>query len=174
MRDIDQIHENIFDADVAGWQGRFEGAGMKSKSWIGIDPGVSGAIAIIHESGRVNWIKNDSTEHELADWVRDVADGFDCSAIIEQVNAMPKQGVSSTFKFGKSFGFLIGLLTAMRVPYETYRPQAWQKHMRCMTKGDKNVSKAAAQRLWPSTKITHANADALLIAEFGRQIREQR
>jgi Holliday junction resolvasome RuvABC endonuclease subunit len=161
-------------ADAAGWSGCFKGAGMKSKSWIGVDPGASGAIAIIHESGRVNWIKNDSTEHELADWLRDVADGFDCFAIIEQVNAMPKQGVSSTFKFGKSFGFLIGLLTALRVPYETYRPQAWQKHMRCMTKGDKNVSKAAAQRLWPSAKITHANADALLIAEFGRQIREQR
>ena len=147
---------------------------MKQKAWIGIDPGASGAIAVIYESGNVCWMKNDSTEHELADWVRDVAEAFDCSAIIEQVNAMPKQGVSSTFKFGKSFGFLIGLLTALRVPYETYRPQAWQKHMRCMTKGDKNVSKAAAQRLWPSTKITHANADALLIAEFGRQIREQR
>ena len=147
---------------------------MKQKAWIGIDPGASGAIAIIHQSDNVNWIRNDSTEHDLADWLRDVAEAFDCSAIIEQVNAMPKQGVSSTFKFGKSFGFLIGLLTALRVPYETYRPQAWQKHMRCMTKGDKNVSKAAAQRLWPSTKITHANADALLIAEFGRQIREQR
>ena len=174
MRDIDQINENIFDADATGWSRRFEGAGMTQKAWIGIDPGASGAIAIIHESGNVNWIKNDSTEHEMADWVRDVAEAFDCSAVIEQVNAMPKQGVSSTFKFGKSFGFLIGLLTALRVPYETYRPQAWQKHMRCMTKGDKNVSKAAAQRLWPSTKITHANADALLIAEFGRQIREQR
>jgi Holliday junction resolvasome RuvABC endonuclease subunit len=164
----------VFNADAAEWQGRIEGAGMKQKSWIGIDPGASGAIAIIHESGRVNWIKNDSTEHELAAWVRDVAEGFDCFAIIEQVNAMPKQGVSSTFKFGKSFGFLIGILTALQVPYESYRPQVWQKHMRCLTKGDKNVSKAAAQRLWPSTKITHANADALLIAEFCRQIRNGR
>jgi hypothetical protein len=41
--------------------------------------------------------------------------------------------------------------------------------MQCLTKGDKNVSKAAAQRLWPKLKITHANADALLIAEYGRQ-----
>ena len=147
---------------------------MKQKAWIGIDPGASGAIAVIHESGNVNWIRNDSTEHELADWLRDVAEGFDCIAIIEQVSAMPKQGVSSTFKFGRSFGFLIGLLTALRVRYESYRPQVWQKHMHCLTKGDKNVSKAAAQRLWPSTKITHANADALLIAEFGRQIWKDR
>lgn len=143
---------------------------MREKAWIGIDPGASGAIAIIHQSGNVNWIKNDSTEHELAEWLQDCASAFDCFAIIEQVSAMPKQGVASTFKFGRSFGFLIGLLTALRVPYESHRPQAWQKHMRCMTKGDKNVSKAAAQRLWPATKITHANADALLIAEFGRQI----
>jgi Holliday junction resolvasome RuvABC endonuclease subunit len=164
----------MFNADVARWQGRIEGAGMKLPAWIGIDPGASGAIAVIYESGNVCWIKNDSTEHELADWVRDVAGTFDCSAVIEQVNAMPKQGVSSTFKFGKSFGFLIGILTALQVPYESYRPQTWQKHMRCLTKGDKNVSKAAAQRLWPSTKITHANADALLIAEFCRQIRAGR
>ena len=88
---------------------------MKQKAWIGIDPGASGSIAVIYESGNVGWMTNDSTEHELADWVRDVAEAFDCSAIIEQVNAMPKQGVSSTFKFGKSFGFLIGLLTALRV-----------------------------------------------------------
>jgi hypothetical protein len=160
--------------NAARRQGSLEGAGMKQKAWIGIDPGASGAIAIIHQSGNVNWIKNDCTEHELADWLRDCAEAFDCSAIIEQVSAMPKQGVSSTFKFGRSFGFLIGLLTALRVPYESYRPQLWQKHMRCMTKGDKNVSKAAAQRLWPSTKITHANADALLIAEFCRQIRNGR
>lgn len=147
---------------------------MKQKAWIGIDPGASGAIAVIHESGNVNWIKNDSTEHELADWLQDIAENFDCIAIIEQVSAMPKQGVSSTFKFGRSFGFLIGLLTALRVRYEAYRPQVWQKHLRCLTKGDKNVSKAAAQRLWPSTKITHANADALLIAEFGRQMWKDR
>lgn len=147
---------------------------MKQRAWIGIDPGASGAIAVIHESGNVNWIKNDSTEHELADWLRDIAENFDCIAIIEHVSAMPKQGVSSTFKFGRSFGFLIGLLTALRVRYEAYRPQVWQKHLRCLTKGDKNVSKAAAQRLWPSTKITHANADALLIAEFGRQMWKDR
>jgi len=147
---------------------------MKSPAWIGIDPGASGAIAVVFGSGNVCWIKNDSTEHELANWIRELVLSHELAAVIEQVNAMPKQGVSSTFKFGKSFGFLIGILTALQVPYESYRPQVWQKHMRCLTKGDKNVSKAAAQRLWPSTKITHANADALLIAEFCRQIRNGR
>lgn len=147
---------------------------MRPPAWIGIDPGASGAIAVVFGSGNVCWIKNDSTEHELANWIRELALSHELVAVIEQVNAMPKQGVSSTFKFGKSFGFLIGILTALQVPYESYRPQVWQKHMRCLTKGDKNVSKAAAQRLWPSVKITHANADALLIAEFCRQIRNGR
>jgi hypothetical protein len=149
-------------------------ASMKLPAWIGIDPGASGAIAVVFGSGNVCWIKNDSTEHELANWIRELALSHELAAVIEQVNAMPKQGVSSTFKFGKSFGFLIGILTAFQVPYESYRPQVWQKHMRCLTKGDKNVSKAAAQRLWPSVKITHANADALLIAEFCRQRRNGR
>jgi hypothetical protein len=161
-------------ANAAGRKGRIEGAGMKPPAWIGIDPGASGAIAVVFGSGNVCWIKNDSTEHELANWIADLTLAHELAAVIEQVNAMPKQGVSSTFKFGKSFGFLIGILTALQVPYESYRPQVWQKHMRCLTKGDKNVSKAAAQRLWPTVKITHANADALLIAEFCRQIRNGR
>jgi Holliday junction resolvasome RuvABC endonuclease subunit len=147
---------------------------MKPPAWIGIDPGASGAIAVVFSSGNVCGIKNDSTEHELAEWIRDLALSHELAAVIERVNAMPKQGVSSTFKFGKSFGFLIGLLTALQVPFEAYTPQVWQKHMRCLTKGNKNVSKAAAQRLWPTVKITHANADALLIAEFCRQIRNGR
>jgi Holliday junction resolvasome RuvABC endonuclease subunit len=164
----------VFNANAAKRSRRIEGAGMRPPAWIGIDPGASGAIAVVFGSGNVCWIKNDSTEHELANWIRELALSHELVAVIEQVNAMPKQGVSSTFKFGKSFGFLIGILTALQVPYESYRPQVWQKHMRCLTKGDKNVSKAAAQRLWPSVKITHANADALLIAEFCRQIRNGR
>ena len=90
-------------------------------------------------------------------------------ATIENVHAMPKQGVTSSFTFGKNFGFLIGLLTACCIPYKFVTPQKWQKGMQCMTKGDKNISKAAAQRLWPKIKITHAIADSLLIAEYGRQ-----
>jgi hypothetical protein len=64
---------------------------------------------------------------------------------------------------------LQAVLTALRVPYERVRPQAWQKAMGCLTKGDKNVSKRRAQELFPSLKVTHATADALLIAEFNRR-----
>jgi Holliday junction resolvasome RuvABC endonuclease subunit len=84
---------------------------------------------------------------------------------------MPRQGVSSTFKFGTSYGFLRGVLVALEVPFEAVTPAKWQRSMSCLTKGDKNVTKARAQELFPEVKVTHAIADALLIAEYGRRIR---
>jgi len=133
--------------------------------YLGIDPGQSGSIAAIMPSGNATWIKLDGTDHDVAEWLRDFHSG-QTVCCIEKVNAMPKQGVSSTFKFGRSFGFLQGLLVALQIPFEFVTPQKWQGYMGCRTAGDKNVSKAAAQRLFPNLKITHANADALLIAEY--------
>ena len=141
----------------------------KELAYIGIDPGQSGSIAVVFPSGNATWIKLDSTDHDIADWLRDISALHYSICRIEKVSAMPKQGVSSTFKFGRSFGFLQGLLVALQIPFELVTPQKWQGFMSCRTAGDKNVSKAAAQRLYPSLKITHANADALLIAEYCRR-----
>ena len=137
--------------------------------FVGIDPGASGAISIIYPDGRPHFesCKLSNTERDIADWLC----GFDLSdsrACIEVVHAMPKQGVSSSFKFGQSYGFMRGLVCALKIPLVQASPQCWQKAMCCLTKGDKNVSKSAAQRLWPHLKITHANADSLLIAEYLR------
>jgi Holliday junction resolvasome RuvABC endonuclease subunit len=88
---------------------------------------------------------------------------------MEKVSSSPQMGVVSAFSFGKSQGFLIGLLTAMKIPYHEVTPQKWQKAMGCMSGGDKNVTKHAAQKLWPHLKITHRDADARLIAEYGRR-----
>ena len=90
-------------------------------------------------------------------------------AFLEKVGAMPKQGVSSTFKFGQHYGLLRGLLVALQIPREFPTPQTWQKALGCLTGGDKNVSKAKAAQLWPDIKWTHATADAALIAEYGRR-----
>ena len=76
-------------------------------------------------------------------------------------------GVKSAFTFGNGFGHLEMALTAAAIPFERVRPQVWQKATGCMTKGDKNVSKRRAQELFPSIKVTHAIADALLIASYG-------
>ena len=139
--------------------------------FLGIDPGKSGSLVALSEDGRIlSLVKGDETEHDIAFWLRATAVvPGDCRATLERVNAMPGQGVSSTFKFGKSYGFLTGLLVALQIPFKEVGPVQWQNAMSCRTGGDKNVSKAAAQRLWPDKKITHAIADALLIAEYGRR-----
>jgi len=138
--------------------------------YIGVDPGASGAIAVLDSNGAVlRVIRSDWTEHDVADELRDeVPHGTSCVAVIEKVAAMPKQGVSSTFKFGQSYGFLRGLLVALEIPFMEVSPSKWQGAMNCRTAGNKNISKSAAQRRWPGEKITHRNADALLIAEFCR------
>lgn len=136
--------------------------------YMGIDPGKSGAVVVMDEDGEVNLCKLDGTERDIADFMRTYR--RDCEfAFLERVSAMPRQGVSSTFKFGTSYGFLRGCLISMEIPFEEVTPQKWQKAMGCMTHGDKNISKARAQQSFPRMKITHAIADALLIAEHCRR-----
>ena len=136
--------------------------------YLGVDPGKSGAIVAIWPGGSIQHARNDWTERDVSEWLADV--GSDkCYATLEQVGAMPKQGVSSTFKFGQSFGFLRGLLIAHRVPFETVTPSKWQGFLGCRSKGDKNVTKAKAQELFPDHKWTHRTADAVLLAEYGRR-----
>ena len=140
--------------------------------YIGIDPGASGAIAVLRDdSSDVQFIKNDVTERDSYEWLCDngLADGYGTTAIIERVAAFPGQGASSTFKFGKSYGFLRGLLIACCIPFSEVSPVKWQTAMQCRSGGDKNVTKARAQQLFPNVKITHANADAILLAEFARR-----
>lgn len=137
--------------------------------YLGIDPGKSGAIAAIYKDESLDWVLLSETEHDVARWLEEHSD--ESFAILEQVSAMPKQGVSSTFKFGTSYGFLRGLLVAFAIPFETVTPVKWQTAMKCRSGGDKNVTKGAAQRLFPVLKITHANADAILLAEFCKRQR---
>jgi crossover junction endodeoxyribonuclease RuvC len=148
---------------------------------IGIDPGKQGAAVLMQQGTKdvVSVIRfSDSTLHDiaadLAEWKE--FDSGPVLAVLEQVHAMPKQGVSSTFKFGQGFGRLEGMLTALKIPYRLVTPNVWQKAMGCQSKGDKNVTKAAAQRLYPALKITHATADAILIARYeaDRYSREER
>ena len=137
--------------------------------YMGVDPGQSGAIAVLCGEGKVvAIIRLDDTEHDVATqvamWSRYIK-----MAYLEQVHAMPRQGVASTFKFGTSYGFCRALLVCHAVPFALVTPAKWQGDMKCRSKGDKNVTKAAAQRLFPGQKVTHRNADALLIAEHGRR-----
>ena len=135
-------------------------------SIIGIDPGKAGGIAWICD-GKVAVEKMPETLKDLWDLIAGIAAEGPCRAFLEQVSSSPQMGVTSSFTFGNGFGHLEMALTAANIPFERVRPQVWQKAMQCMTKGDKNITKAKAQELFPTIKITHANADALLIASYG-------
>ena len=84
-------------------------------------------------------------------------------------DVLSEMGVKSAFTFGNGFGHIEMALTAAAIPFERVRPQVWQKALGCLTKGDKNITKQKAQEMFPIVKITHAIADALLIAEYNRR-----
>ncbi len=152
------------------------------KIYIGIDPGQrSGGIAWIEV---VDYINNDGTvpqwrtrtlvkavklqgmtERDIWDLISSLANRADeIYCVLEKVHAMPRQGVASTFGFGRNRGHLEMALTAAGVVWKEETPAKWQKRMGCLTKGDKNVSKRKAQHLFPEQKVILSTADALLIA----------
>ena len=138
---------------------------------IGIDPGKSGGIAWIQDGKACVEKMPDTLQDlwELIEGIRyfDHPQNPNCKAYLEQIHSSPQMGVVSAFTFGNGFGHLEMALTASGIPFERVRPQVWQKAMGCMTKGDKNVSKRRSQELFPQIKVTHAIADALLIAAYG-------
>jgi hypothetical protein len=138
------------------------------KTIIGIDPGKSGGIAWIG-NGAPCVEKMPDTLKDLFDLLLDISYEGNATAYLEQVTSSPQQGVKSAFTFGNGFGHLEMALTACSIPFQRIRPQAWQKALGCMSGGDKNVTKRRAQELFPHLTITHATADALLIAEYGRR-----
>jgi Holliday junction resolvasome RuvABC endonuclease subunit len=142
--------------------------------FIGIDPGGSGGLAALHETGVVEAVDAmPATEAEICDWfarLRERAYSLRY-AVIERVWSSPQMGVRSAFTFGRSYGGLLMALAARQVPHSEVTPKKWQAEMGCLSGGDKNVTKRRAQQLFPSLGrgITHATADALLIAEYARR-----
>lgn len=94
---------------------------------------------------------------------------------LEQVHSMPKQGVASSFNFGRGFGLWEGLLAGMRFPYTLVSPQRWKKAMLADMAKDKGASVLRAKQLFPNCveqlKLVkdHNKAEALLLAEYGRR-----
>ncbi len=141
---------------------------------IGIDPGKSGAAAIVWPDADLHVIRFEKwTESEIASFFRNWGAGGKAIAYLEQVSAMPGQGVTSMFTFGQSFGFIRGLLVAYGIPFVMVTPQKWQKAVGFtgkMEKGDrKKALKQLAQQYYPSIeKMTNDMADAILIAHYGK------
>lgn len=148
-------------------------------AFLGIDPGKGGGIAALSESGEVVLaVRMPETEQDLlSTFASGAVHSAAAFAYIERVHASPQMGVTSAFTFGYGLGRLHMALAAAGIPFDQVTPQAWQVALNCrvkspgMGKGDKNVTKARAQQLFPSVTVTHALADALLLAEFCRRVR---
>lgn len=146
---------------------------MTTLCYIGADPGKSGGIArIMMENDRlvhVSAIKMPETALDLWTVIDSLSAEGVVFACIEKVHSSPQMGVRSAFSFGESFGRLTMCFACSGIPFELVRPQKWQGAMGCLSKGDKNVTKERAQSLFPNVKVTHATADALLLAEYARR-----
>jgi len=142
--------------------------------YIGVDPGVSGGIAVLNENGlALESVPMPATEQDLLDVFTAVESPVwrrPAHAMIERVYSSPQMGVASAFTFGKGYGALLMALTAARIPFDQVVPAKWQAVMGCLSRGDKNITKRRAQQLFPDVKVTHATADALLLAEYGRRL----
>lgn len=138
------------------------------KTYIGCDPGQSGGVGLLRGTFAQVW-KMPDTEADILELFQNIINGRgDIFCLVETVHAMPKQGVASTFKFGMGYGALRMAVRASGIPFEGVTPQKWQKGLGCLTGGNKNVSKERAQNLFPELKITHAVADAILIARYAQ------
>lgn len=155
--------------------------------YIGIDPGLTGAVAAIYEDGKIllydtptieikvnNKKKQDYIPSEMADILRDCS-LTECQVFLERISARPGQGVTSMFGFGKGYGIWIGILSALEIPYTLVTPQAWKKEiMKC--KSDKDAARLRAHQLFPQAvdrlnrKKDIGRADALLLAEYCRRV----
>lgn len=144
--------------------------------FIGIDPGINGGIALITR-GQVHAWRMPHTEKDVKKLLDDIQYDTDEKSfcLIEEVHSMPGNSARSMFTFGQNYGMLRAMLVAGYIPFETVTPTVWQKEFgltnRKMTKTKKkNKHKAKAQELFPLIEpMTHAIADALLIAEYAKR-----
>ena len=149
---------------------------------IGIDPGLSGAIALLNDGqyvevwdmptmGRGSGTKQQINAAAVGKILRECPP---CVAYIEQVGAMPKQGVSSMFNFGKATGAALGALGALQIPVVEVTPQRWKKQFGLIGK-EKDMARTYCQQLMPVAPLSRVKdggrADALLIALYGWQTR---
>lgn len=153
--------------------------------FIGVDPGVSGGIAFIDHNGvPIRTAKMPETERDLFELLTfgciQTAQGFQIGdalghrrAMLERAGATPQMGVTSAFTFGMGYGRVRMALVAAGCPFDVVTSHVWQKAMGCRSGGDKNVTKRRAQDLFPQVKVTHAIADALLLAEYCRRMEQQ-
>ena len=152
---------------------------------IGIDPGISGSICFFQDGkiidvvemptmteGKKNkkQVNGSQIFNEISARINSL-DNKDIKVVVEQVSAMPGQGVTSMFNFGQSFGILKGICSAMQLPIYFVRPAKWKKYFNLIN-SEKDASRTRAIEIFPyfsshlSRKKDSNKADAILIASF--------
>lgn len=149
------------------------------KAYLGIDPGQKGGIALLRYESRevVPYSDADLIRmcREITDLCHDVG-GFEIICCLEKVGAMPKQGVTSMFNFGKAYGYIKGVLEAYGIPYQEIPPQRWKKEFGLSSDKEKSID--VCRRLFPDVNLLatpkckkphDGMAEALLMAEYARR-----
>ena len=152
---------------------------------IAIDPGISGSLCFFDDGKIIDLIEMPSMAegkknkrqvngsqvyNEISSRIKNYAKK-DIKVVIEQVSAMPGQGVTSMFNFGQSFGVLKGICSAMQLSMYFVRPAKWKKHFNLIN-SQKDASRTRAIEIFPyfssqlSKKKDSNKADAILIASF--------
>jgi membrane-associated phospholipid phosphatase len=150
--------------------------------YIGVDPGVSGGLAAINENGKLfGALRMPEDDDGFLEAIEILSDGGKPAvAALELVSAglyrgkVGRMGVTSAFTFGGAWRGIRVALRAWKVEVIDVRPVQWQTALNCRTGGDKKVSKAFAEALFPDMHVTLATADALLLAEWCRRTRGRR
>ena len=155
---------------------------------IGIDPGLSGAIAVLDNNkvlkiydmpvmaeGKKN--KRQLNSAQLVNIIKEnIENREEINVVVEQVNAMPGQGVTSMFNFGQTFGAIKGVCAALNLPIFFIRPSKWKKYFELIN-SSKDSSRTKAIEMYPSiadqlSKKKDVNkSDAILIARFSSDTR---
>jgi hypothetical protein len=154
---------------------------VTSLKFMGIDPGASGAVVLIEQTGHAEAAHIYRMPGEDVTLVRlfRYLQPRTLVATIEAQHAFPNfkkmpdgttrvQNQTGQVKFIGHYEFMRGLLIGMEYSVEPVQPATWQRYLHCLTRGDKSVSLAKARELFPNVSVTNWNADALLIAEYGR------
>lgn len=163
-----------------------------SPVYVGIDPGASGGMSVLSfaYSGAVPVVTSTAFGNATAKQIWEslpgtgrglLADRQQVFVTIEKVGGFVKGSPmpgSAMFNFGKSYGMLLGFLTAAGIPHEEVTPQKWQKALGIIPRNKdegktdfKRRLRSLAESLFPREKITNATADALLIAEYCHRTR---
>lgn len=142
---------------------------------IGIDPGKKGGYAVLIDGEC--WRAEAWNDDDFTECMRQVSQMTTVArAVVEKVGAMPGQGVTSMFSFGKSAGFIEGVLKAFDIPYQLIPPSVWKKEFSLTH--DKSQSIAVCKRLFPSVSLLPTDrckkesdgiGEALLMAEYARR-----